>query len=381
MRRILSSLLVVVVLLTLISSVAMAAPPPQDEGETYVVQADDWLSKLADKFLGDVFAWPAIWAATNQMAETDDAIDRIINPNVIDVGQTLYIPSPDEAAAMLAGPQPAEGELGSESNPIIWSFVPSGEMERVAAGADAVADLIFQETGLYVDTNVATEYAGVIEAMCSDPPKAHMASLATFAYVLAAEKGCAETELVSVRYGSPTYNGQIIAGADTGITELTDLAGKTFCRPDPLSTSGWIIPMLTLRAAGLDTDTDLEVVDAGSHDAVASAVYNGECDAGATFVDARTQIEGDYPDVMEKVNVIAVSADIPNDGVQYVPSMPRELRDALNSALLTIAQTEEGVEALETAYSWTALEPHYDTFYDPFRQVLDASGMDVAALQ
>jgi phosphonate transport system substrate-binding protein len=381
MRRILSSLLVVVVLLTLISSVAMAAPPPQDEGETYVVQADDWLSKLADKFLGDVFAWPAIWAATNQMAETDDAIDRIINPNVIDVGQTLYIPSPDEAAAMLAGPQPAEGELGSESNPIIWSFVPSGEMERVAAGADAVADLIFQETGLYVDTNVATEYAGVIEAMCSDPPKAHMASLATFAYVLAAEKGCAETELVSVRYGSPTYNGQIIAGADTGITELTDLAGKTFCRPDPLSTSGWIIPMLTLRAAGLDTDTDLEVVDAGSHDAVASAVYNGECDAGATFVDARTQIEGDYPDVMEKVNVIAVSADIPNDGVQYVPSMPRELRDALNSALLTIAQTDEGVEALETAYSWTALEPHYDTFYDPFRQVLDASGMDVAALQ
>jgi len=361
--------------------VAVAAPPPQDEGETYVVQADDWLSKLADKFLGDVFAWPAIWAATNQMAETDDAIDRIINPNVIEVGQTLYIPSADEAAAMLAGPQPAEGELGSESNPIVWSFVPSGEMERVAAGADAVADLIFQETGLYVDTNVATEYAGVIEAMCSDPPKAQMASLATFAYVLAAEKGCAETELVSVRFGSPTYNGQIIVGADTGITDLTQLAGKTFCRPDPLSTSGWIIPMLTLRAAGLDTDNDLEVVDAGSHDAVVSAVYNGECDAGATFVDARTQIEDDNPDVMEKVNVIAVSADIPNDGVQYVPSMPRDLRDALNAALLDIAATEEGVEALETAYSWTALEPHYDTFYDPFRQVLDASGMDVEALQ
>jgi phosphonate transport system substrate-binding protein len=381
MRRILSSLLIVVVLLTLISSVAVAAPPPQDEGETYVVQADDWLSKLADKFLGDVFAWPAIWAATNQMAETDDAIDRIINPNVIEVGQTLYIPSADEAAAMLAGPQPAEGDLGSESNPIIWSFVPSGEMETVAAGAESVADLLFQETGLVFETNVATEYAGVIEAMCSDPPKAHMASLATFSYVLAAEKGCAETELVSVRYGSPTYNGQIIAGADTGITDLTQLAGKTFCRPDPLSTSGWIIPMLTLRAAGLDTDNDLEVVDAGSHDAVASAVYNGECDAGATFVDARSQIEEDYPDVMEKVNVIAVSADIPNDGVQYVPSMPRDLRDAINAALLDIAQTEEGVEALETAYSWTALEPHYDTFYDPFRQVLDASGMDVEALQ
>ena len=381
MRRMLSSLLVLVVLLTLISSVAAAAPPPQDEGETYVVQADDWLSKLADKFLGDVFAWPAIWAATNEKADTDDTFQRILNPNVIEVGQTLYIPSAAEAATYLAGPKPAEGELGSESNPIIWSFVPSGEMERVAAGADSVADLIYQKTGLYIETNVATEYAGVIEAMCSDPPKAQMASLATFAYVLAAEKGCAETELVSVRYGSPTYNGQIIAGADTGITDITQLAGKTFCRPDPLSTSGWIIPMLTMRAAGINTDTDLEVIDAGSHDAVVSAVYNGECDAGASYVDARTNIEDENPDVMEKVNVIAVTTDIPNDGVQYVPSMPRDLRDAIDAALLDIAQSEEGVAALETAYSWTALEPHYDTFYDPFRQVLDASGLDIEALQ
>jgi phosphonate transport system substrate-binding protein len=367
-------------LLTLVSSVAVAAPPAQG-GEDYVVQADDWLSKLADKFLGDVFAWPAIWAATNAKAETDTAYTRIINPNIIEVGDVLYIPSEDEAAAFLAGPQPAEGELGSESNPIIWSFVPSGEMERVATGAGSVADLIFQETGLHVDTSVATEYAGVIEAMCSDPPKAHMASLATFSYVLAAEKGCAETELVSVRYGSPTYNGQLIVGAETGIAEVTDLAGKTFCRPDPLSTSGWIIPMLTMRAAGIDTDNDLEVVDAGSHDAVVTAVYNGECAAGATYVDARSRIEDDHPDVMEKVNVIAVTADIPNDGVQYVPSMPRELRDALNSALLAIAATEAGAEALDTAYQWNALEPHYDTFYDPFRQVLDASGLDVEALQ
>ena len=61
--------------------------------------------------------------------------------------------------------------------------------------------------------------------------------------------------------------------------------------------------------------------------------------------------------------------------------MPRELRDAINAALLKIAGTEEGQEALNTAYSWTALEPHYDTFYDPFRQVLDASGLDVEALQ
>ena len=72
-----------------------------------------------------------------------------------------------------------EAPLGSEENPIIWAFVPSGEMERVSAGAQSVADLLHEKTGLYFDTLVATEYAGVIEALRSDPPSAHMASLAT----------------------------------------------------------------------------------------------------------------------------------------------------------------------------------------------------------
>jgi len=273
------------------------------------------------------------------------------------------------------------GKLGTEKNPLIWSFVPSGEMERVVSGADAVAALIEEETGLVIETNVATEYAGVIEAMCSDPVEAHMGSLATFAYVLASKKGCAEVALVSVRYGSPKYNGQIIVRADSGITQLSDLAGKTFCRPDPLSTSGWIIPELDLKAAGVDPDTDLDVLDAGSHDAVVANVYSGECDAGATYVDARGTIEDDHPDVKEVLAIIHTSTDIPNDGLQFAPSVPADIRTQIVDALLKIAETEEGVEALDTAYSWTGLEKHDDSFYDSFRQLLDAAGLDIEAMQ
>jgi len=272
--------------------------------------------------------------------------------------------------------------LGSEENPIVWAFVPSGEMERVASGAGEVADLLFEKTGLYIKTSVATEYAGVIEALASDPPEAHMASLATFSYVLAADRGVAEAALVSVRYGSPTYNGQLIAGRNSGISRVSDLKGKTFSRPDPLSTSGWIIPMLTMRAAGVNPETDLlEIVDAGSHDSVVAAVYNGDVDAGATYVDARTRIEEDYPDVMDKVVVIEVTEDIPNDGVQFSPTVPMELREKIVNALLEIAATDEGKAALKTAYQWNALERHDDTFYDPFRQVLQAAGLNIDDLQ
>ena len=269
------------------------------------------------------------------------------------------------------------GKLGTEENPIVWAVVPSGETERVVTGFEEVATMIFDQTGLVVTPFVATEYAGVIEAMCSDPANAHMASLATFSYILAAEKGCAEAGLVSVRYGSAVYNGQIFVRADSGIETFADLAGKTFCRPDPLSTSGWVIPSITLKAAGIDPDADLVIVDAGSHDASVAGVYNGDCDAGSSYVDARSTIEEDHPDVMDVIKVIEISADIPNDGVQFVSGFDAEIQAQLVAALLAIAETEEGQAALDTAYSWNALEVHDDTFYDPFRQVLDAAGVSV----
>lgn len=275
----------------------------------------------------------------------------------------------------------SKAELGSEENPIVWVFVPSGETERVTAGAQSVADLLHDETGLYFDIKVATEYAGAVEAMCADPPEAHMSSLATFAYVMAADRGCAEAALLAVRFGSPTYNGQILVRADSGITSLADLEGKSFCRPDPLSTSGWVIPSIMLKAAGVDPDTGLsEVVDAGSHDAVAAGVYSGDCDAGATYVDARTRIEEDYPDVMEETVIIAVEPDIPNDGVQFQSSLPQELRDQIVDGILAIVETEEGQEALGVAYQWEELTKAGDSYYDAFRQILQAAGVSAEDL-
>ena len=281
----------------------------------------------------------------------------------------------------LAGCGPKEAELGTEENPIIWALVPSGETDTVLSGFQDVADIIYEETGLVVEPFVATEYAGVIEALSADPPKAHMASLATFAYIVAASRDAADVALVAERYGSASYNGQIFVRSDSGITSIADLAGKTFCRPDPLSTSGWIIPSITLRAAGIDPDTDLaEVVDAGSHDAAVAGVYNGDCDAGSSFVDARSSMEEDYPDIMDVLTVIEVSVDIPNDGVQFHPSVPAEIRDAIVNVLVHINETEEGLAAIEQAYEWTKLVEKDDSFYDPFRQVLDAAGVDAESL-
>ena len=274
-----------------------------------------------------------------------------------------------------------EAELGTEENPIIWALVPSGETETVLTGFQGVVDIIYDETGLVIEPFVATEYAGVIEAMSSDPPNAHMASLATFAYIVASARDAADVALVAERFGSASYNGRIFVRADSGITSVEDLEGKTFCRPDPLSTSGWIIPSITLQSYGINPDTDLaEIVDAGGHEGAVLGVYNGQCDAGSSFVDARSGLEEDNPDIMEVLTVIEISVDIPNDGVQFHPSVSAELRDEIVNVLLTIHETEEGLAAIEQAYEWTKLVARDDTFYDPFRQILDAAGIDPQSL-
>lgn len=267
-------------------------------------------------------------------------------------------------------------ELGTKDNPIIWVFVPSG---GAATAGDVLADMLFRETGLYFESIVATEYADAVEAICDE--KAHMSSLSTFAYVMATERGCADAALVAVRNGSTTYNGQIITRPDSGITSIEELRGKTFCRPDPVSGSGWIIPMLTMKAAGIDPEVDLaEIIDAGGHDSVVAGVYEGYCDAGATFVDARSIVVGSYPDVTEKVAVIVVTEDIPNEGIQFATSVPQDLRNRIVDGLLFIAETEEGQRALNSVYQWDALEKHDDSFYGPFRRLLQAARVEVGNL-
>src|SRR5581483_13640 len=265
------------------------------------------------------------------------------------------------------------------SNTIVWAFVPSENSQAVLDSAEALAKLVSEKTNLNIKTFVATEYAGVVEAMCNG--QAQMGALNTFSYILASSRKCADVGLVSVRNNSTSYRGQIITLADSGIKKLEDLKGKTFCRPDPLSTSGWIIPSILLKANKIDPATDLkQVVDVGGHDAVVENVYNKNCDAGATFDDARANVEKKYPDVRDKVVVIACSAAIPNDTVSFVPSMDAKHRETIVKALLDIAADKANADMLRKVYNWTGLAEAKDAFFDDFRQSLDAAGVKVETL-
>lgn len=95
-KTILLTTLLLFVLTT--SMVSAASLPPQTSGQEYIVQAGDWLSKLAEKYYGDAQAWPIIVEATNAKAATDSSFATISDPDLIEVGQKLWIPDVDADA-------------------------------------------------------------------------------------------------------------------------------------------------------------------------------------------------------------------------------------------------------------------------------------------
>lgn len=108
-NRVLTLLILIALVFSVIPGVAYAAEPPQQEMmdsvpcvEDYTVQLADWVSKIAERYLGDPLAYPAILMATNMAAGEGGDYAVVVDPDILEAGQKLCIPSEEDAQALLA---------------------------------------------------------------------------------------------------------------------------------------------------------------------------------------------------------------------------------------------------------------------------------------
>lgn len=293
--------------------------------------------------------------------------------------------------------EPTAVPLGTTDHPIIMGIAPSATSDVLIASGDTIAKLLSAETGLVIKAVVPANYKALIEAMCSG--NSQIGWLPTYSYLLAhqtmtkdaqgKDAPCADVAEIAIRNGLDHYATQFVANAAAGFTvypagsdpntALKQFDGKKPCWVDPLSTSGYIIPFSMLKAANVQTKPAAIVQ---GHPTVIRALYaGGICDFGATFVDARTTLTKDLPDVNDKVQVIYQTDNIiPNDTVSFAYDVPADMRAKLLAALDKVSKSAEGAAAIKTLYQIDGLKPVDDTFFDEFRVLLAASGIDIASL-
>ncbi len=148
--RLAVALLFTTTLLTLFFySVGIAAPQPQAapstdaDGQEYVVKAGDWLSKISQDLLGSSAAFPRIVEATNAKAATDPRFARIDNPDVIEVGQRLWIPGAATAATVDVTPTAAmTATVAVTSTEALTEASPLTVSDVLTAGNAAAGEVI-----------------------------------------------------------------------------------------------------------------------------------------------------------------------------------------------------------------------------------------------
>ena len=223
---------------------------------------------------------------------------------------------------------------------------------------------------LTVQIDVDESYAEALEALCNG--QAQAVSLSAMAYLAASERGCGEALYVLEQNDAIFTQGQLLADGRTAVFILEGFRQRTFCRPDPTSVNGWIIPSVTLKARGIDPFSDLsDVIDAGSDEDVVRMIYNGQCEVGATRFGAEEDVRLAEP---ERIIFVESLTPVPND-VVVISSKLDELTRAMIVDMLAL-HVEETADLLGA----DAMRAADDGMFADLRALFLSAGFSAAAL-
>ncbi|MDX0542183.1 phosphonate ABC transporter substrate-binding protein [Sinorhizobium medicae] len=132
----------------------------------------------------------------------------------------------------------------------------------------------------------AADYDGVIQGLLGGTLDYAELGASGYAKIYLAKADVVEPILTTVQTdGSTGYHSIMVARKDSGITKLEDLKGKKLGFADPDSTSGYLVPLVTLpEAIGAPVKEYFgETGFGGGHENLVLEVVKGTFDAGTTF--------------------------------------------------------------------------------------------------
>jgi phosphonate transport system substrate-binding protein len=226
----------------------------------------------------------------------------------------------------------------------------------------------------YIELVVTTDYSSMVEAMRFG--RIEIAYFGPLSYVLARSKSEIEAFAAGVSKGKPTYTSAVIVGAQSGITSIADIKGKTVAYGDQASTSSHLVPRAMLQDKGLVADKDYQAVYLGQHDAVARAVESGKVPAGALSKPILENLLKAGKIDGAKVRILAETDPIPNYPMAMQSSLSPQLKASIRKAFLDIKDP-----AILKPFRAEGFAPMTDADYDVLRATAKVLNLDLAKLQ
>lgn len=288
-----------------------------------------------------------------------------------------------DAGASGAASVPCTGKADKSAKAptqLTLALVPSGDASKLVETVKPLEDALTKRLGIPVKGVITQDYQAAVEAIGSD--QAQIGMLPSLQMSQACAKYGAVPALQTQRNGKSTYAAQFftndpkkycsdtpVKGANgmlycngtqsgtgpAGLSSLPKIKGATVSLLQAASPAGYIFPVAAMKKAGINTDKDIKVVQVTANDASVLAVYNGDAEVGTSYWDARSVVQGDTPNVGDKVVVFALTEEIPNDGVSLSSALSPAWQTKIKDAMKDYAGTPEGVKALTAIYQITGL--------------------------
>jgi phosphonate transport system substrate-binding protein len=253
----------------------------------------------------------------------------------------------------------------ADAVPLLRIGISGGENEADRLGRYEPYRRLLEETfRIPVRLYPAPDFAGIGQAFASGQIEMAQMGAANYAGSWIDTNGAIEA-LVAAEADDGTlgYVAVMVVRADSGITDLAGMRGKSLAWADPASTSGYFAPRAALRAANIPTEPGAyfsRTGFAGGHEQAVVAVLQRQYDAACTWASGqgdpaqgysrgalRAMVEKGMLD-MRDLRTIWQSTPIPTGPIACRADLPEAFKEDMRRLLLALPKTHpsiyEGIE-------------------------------------
>ncbi|OCP02884.1 MULTISPECIES: phosphonate ABC transporter substrate-binding protein [unclassified Ensifer] len=230
----------------------------------------------------------------------------------------------------------------------------------------------------------AADYDGVIQGLLGGTLDYAELGASGYAKIYLAKADAVEPILTTVQTdGSTGYHSIMVARKDSGITKLEDLKGKKLGFADPDSTSGYLVPLVTLpEAIGAPVkEFFAETGFGGGHENLVLEVVKGTFDAGTTFGSGVGEFKDGYTSgnlkkmvdkgILDMNDLVELwkSPLIPNGPIVVRTSMNDDMKAKFKQFMVDLPKTDAACFSAIQGGDFTGYTEVNSDFYKP---IIDA---------